>query len=502
MATTTQSRNPMRTGESKSKPTGNDKKTPRRSVLAQKFSTLPPITKTTAPRTANGEEVKVGGHAVTLYNDDYFALIREKFSIPANIAESSDVFDWKHMEASLGKGGDPMCFILNRRYIIKELGSDHPTLLSITREYVEHVCGDSFLARFALHFKRNSDQKNYVLMNSWLPGSEQELKDKKNYPEDGFEEIYDLKGCADDKMMSAQGKTLEQVHKRFHNCKMHCCKASEERRMYKAAKIKARTNHFFLHFDERKRIMAKIQSDAQFLRMKGLMDYSLIVGIKKCAVQVFEDKYLPRGGFSVGDRYGSEQMQPYYAVHTTEKEGKQVLAYYIGVIDFLQFWTCAKKVAHHIKCCDVKPLATVVPFEYGIRFDDYFSQKFVLSSDPTPAWLQSGRKLRGLGRNGAGSNGVGGVDGNGGGGGGGGGGKSGSSGGKTMASAIPKHVETMPTPVHESTVKQIVTGAAMVMVGAGVAAVEMGGLGAPKEDEATREWWCGGGGGGGGGGGR
>jgi hypothetical protein len=35
-------------------------------------------------------------------------------------------------------------------------------------------------------------------------------------------------------------------------------------------------------------------------------------------------------------------------------------------------------------------------------------------------------------------------------------------------------------------VKQIVTGAAMVMVAAGVAAVEMGVLGAPKEDEATR----------------
>ena len=49
-----------------------------------------------------------------------------------------------------------------------------------------------------------------------------------------------------------------------------------------------------LHFDERKRLMSKIQSDAQFLRKQGLMDYSLIVGVKQCPINVFKEKYLKK----------------------------------------------------------------------------------------------------------------------------------------------------------------------------------------------------------------
>jgi hypothetical protein len=228
------------------------------------------------------------------------------------------------MRAGGGKGGDEMCFTSpDKKYIIKELGGDHETLLSITKSYVEHVCGDSLLVRFALHFRHTKTHKNYVLMNSWLPtesSSKQEKTDEKKdgddvaeivtsqsrYKEDTFKDIYDLKGCADDKMMHKTFKKLEQVHKRCWHCKFDCC-ADDARKSYKSSKTHARKCEFFIHFEERRKIMAKIQSDAQFLRTNGLMDYSLIVGIKKCPVAVFKEKYLPRGGFSSGVA-GSDQV--------------------------------------------------------------------------------------------------------------------------------------------------------------------------------------------------
>jgi hypothetical protein len=470
--------NPMRSGETKldSSFTGASKSihSTRRSVIMENFDSLPEISNKLQQNSFDtGKEVFIGGESVMLYNDAYFAKIRNRFNIPLDLVTTKEIFDWDKLQPSEGKGGDAMSFLLNRTYIIKELGSDHPTLLKITKEYVQHVCGDSFMVRFGLHFKRKSNNKNYVLMNSWLPGSEKELKDKTNFPEDVYEEIYDLKGCADDKMMAEDGKTMKQVHKRFHYCAMHCCEVSTERQRYKKGKIKARNNKFYLFFNERKHIMAKIQSDAQFLRINGLMDYSLIVGIKTCPIEVFQDKYLPKGGFSSGVN-NNESTQPYYVVHN-----RQVLAYYIGIIDFLQFYNCKKKIAHYIKCCDVKPLATVKPSAYGIRFDDYFSKKFILSKDSTPSWL---KKENGCGI--VSSSGNGNSSGSGGG--------SGSSygNGSTKNGNDEKptnlnYVET-PAPAEDTPVKNMVTGAAMVIAAAGVAAIEMGVLGSPKEDEATR----------------
>jgi hypothetical protein len=296
--------NESKTGNAKAYPP----RSPRHSIIMTGFDKLPQPTSIFTPSCAAGDLTpKIGGEDVMFYNDEYFQLVRQRFCIPVDIVESTDVVNWDNMKPSLGKGGDAMLFTPDRKYIVKELGSDHPTLLNITKAYVEHVCGDSLLVRFAFHFYRPANKKNYVIMNSWLPDSEDDLNtkgDHNNNKEDQYLEVYDLKGCADDKMMVRKGQRLNQVHKRCWNCTMKC-HSTPERRDYKNAKVYSRDCKFMLHFAERKRLMSKIQSDAQFLRTQGLMDYSLIVGLKKCPLQVFTQKYLPRGGFSHGDLHGT-----------------------------------------------------------------------------------------------------------------------------------------------------------------------------------------------------
>ena len=306
------------------------------------------------------------------YNDTYFARIRECFNIPANVVEQTSTFDWANMKPSLGKGGDAMQFTPDRKYIVKELSSDHSALLAITNSYAEHICaGDSLLVRFGLHFKRLSNNKNYILMNSWLPASASNKKDE-------YLEIYDLKGCADDKMMRRNGHPLDQIHNR---CWMmnHKCYPTDERITYSLGKAYARNCTFQLHTTERQLVVNAIQKDSEWLQTTGLMDYSLIVGVKKCSVAEYQEC-----GFSPGDVSGVGPNQPYVATVRDEMVG-----YYVGIIDFLQFYGCGKKVAHHIKCCDVKPLATVPPTEYATRFVHCLDAKFHAIDQGSPG----GRKL-------------------------------------------------------------------------------------------------------------
>jgi hypothetical protein len=352
--------------------TGSSKSTPPQTAM-------PALSDQSTPNTVGCKTPKVGGEAVEFYNDDYFAKVRNNFNIPADVVENVNIFNWNKMKPSEGKGGDAMQFTPDRKYIVKELGSDHTALLDITKEYVAHICqSESLLVRFALHFKRISDQKNYVLMNSWLPKPEGASV---TLQEDAYFEIYDLKGCADDKMMHRDYKRLDQIHARCWDCKTTYC-PEDDRKLYKKSKEIARTKTFFLHSLQRDRVLSKITSDAQFLRMVGLMDYSLIVGKKQCSTAIYKEKVLPCGGFSPGDAHGKDQAQPYLAVHDDT-----VSAYYVGIIDFLQFYKCGKVCAHHIKCCDLKPLATVHPSVYGKRFEHYFTQKFQVANGTLPTWV-------------------------------------------------------------------------------------------------------------------
>ena len=106
-----------------------------------------------------------------------------------------------------------------------------------------------------------------------------------------------------------------------------------------------------------------IRSDCQWLDENNLMDYSMVLGVQIVKPEEM-DEVLAQGAIT---------GQPYVGVY----QGV-VYAYYMGIIDFLQEWTCTKEIAHWIKwCCAPKPIATVPPQDYADQFYFYFNQKFV-----------------------------------------------------------------------------------------------------------------------------
>jgi hypothetical protein len=54
----------------------------------------------------------------------------------------------------------------------------------------------------------------------------------------------------------------------------------------------------------------------------------------------------------------------------------QVQVLHLGIIDFLQDWTCTKNIAMCIKVCE-RNKATVPPEDYGARFIRHFTDHFV-----------------------------------------------------------------------------------------------------------------------------
>ena len=86
------------------------------------------------------------------------------------------------------------------------------------------------------------------------------------------------------------------------------------------------------------------------------MDYSLVVsyhGVPRTHLDVARSVYA---GTSDGG------AQPYLAA---SKDTLYIS--YVGIIDFLQDWTCAKKVAMCVKCCE-RNKATIPPVLFRVLF--------------------------------------------------------------------------------------------------------------------------------------
>ena len=200
-------------------------------------------------------------------------------------------------------------------------------------------------------------------------------------PHDEYQFLYDLKGAADDKTQRRDSVAVAEVHMRCWHCRSVCreyacgssvCgEATPNRKAYRDGKAHAFERSFAVAARQRKVILARIEKDAAFLTRLGLMDYSLIVGVKRAKAGADADELRAQGGFLPGD----SPDQPFQV----RLEGGDEIGYYIGVIDFLQEWTLKKSLAHCLKtvACAPKPLATVHPKEYGERFVAYFEKKFV-----------------------------------------------------------------------------------------------------------------------------
>merc|ERR1712046_127560 len=94
---------------------------------------------------------------------------------------------------------------------------------------------------------------------------------------------YDLKGCADDKTLEKHGKRIHAVHKRVWYAHMWCsCNWTHQRWVYYEGKVEARNFHMVnMPKEVRDEIVESIGRDCDWLKERGLMDYSLLLGIRK-----------------------------------------------------------------------------------------------------------------------------------------------------------------------------------------------------------------------------
>lgn len=295
---------------------------------------------------------EVGGETVSAYNDTYFARVRERHGVAASFLAK---FDIKSLRLFGGKGGNPMAFTTDKRFLVKEISAgDHKSMLERTSILVDRVLtGDSLIVPLFLHFARGS--KNYLVMLNALPSGPGIIWHKK----------YDLKGNRDDKLMEDDGEDVVEVHKRcfhVHTCWYGCdvipfC-TTRARKRYYLGKKHAFEATFITTDSQAARITAMISGDAAMLGAAGVMDYSLVLGV----IRQGENEPIPPAD-------GRNQF--------VVSHGGWTYIYYMGIIDFLQEWTSTKKIAALIKApLAPKPLSTVPPLTYSVQFSTALQAKF------------------------------------------------------------------------------------------------------------------------------
>mmetsp|Transcript_41964 Transcript_41964/g.132290 ORF Transcript_41964/g.132290 Transcript_41964/m.132290 type:complete len:412 (-) Transcript_41964:460-1695(-) len=307
------------------------------------------------------EKVKIGGEEVSLYNDKHFVKIRDQMGVrPTSLSEDS--FSFLELNAGGGKGGSLMQFTRDGALLVKQLSKDdHDSLCEHFEAYCNRILQGhgraSLLARIYFHFYRPKDKRNYVVMSSI-------------FPPEKLHTVFDLKGCADDKIIREKGESIPQVHKRWFMVHwlvsegLCDCILPSSRIRYKQGKTKSRQVVFNLLPQDCRHVVEAAREDVKVLKASGLMDYSLIVGVieRDCRHESGSPSFPP-GGIA---------GQPYVV-----EEGGIQRAYYIGIIDFLQGWTFGKKVAHVIKYLFApKPISTIKPDLYADQFIEANDRRF------------------------------------------------------------------------------------------------------------------------------
>eukprot|EP00927_Polykrikos_kofoidii_P061666 TRINITY_DN5649_c0_g2_i1.p1 TRINITY_DN5649_c0_g2~~TRINITY_DN5649_c0_g2_i1.p1 ORF type:complete len:443 (-),score=48.27 TRINITY_DN5649_c0_g2_i1:107-1372(-) len=307
---------------------------------------------------APSRQPRPAGRKVHLFNESFFRTLRKSAGIDDDFLDWGWSFD--DFRASTGKGGTPMAFV-DHKYIVKELSTgDHANLLKIAASYFQHIkTGESLLCGILMHFEDVATKVRYFVMKNAMGSGR-------------FDRIYDLKGCDDDKTLVVEGKSVRPVHKRFY--KLHlwggtCC-WNEDRFLYYRGKVHARKLKIHVSTDQRQKVLQALERDTKWLAGQGLMDYSLLVGVKGHSSR---PSSLSPSSLSTSHalvKSPSKVPEDIFDSHIAMTEDTEVR---FAIIDFLQSWEVAKEVAACFKFLEPNR-ATVRPVPYAIRFLRHFDK--------------------------------------------------------------------------------------------------------------------------------
>jgi hypothetical protein len=289
--------------------------------------------------------MKPAGREVFAFNDDFFGQLRKQCGITDDFVDSG--WNFESLESSGAKGGCLLAFI-GSDFVVKELSaSDHDSLLIITGSYFEHVhSGDSLLSGLFLHFEDVVTTRKFVVMRNVVGSGP-------------FLAMYDLKGCNDDKTLQLFGSKIQSASRFISNVGWICGHpGSQDWYEYSAGKYAAARAELVVTESQREEVVRKIRHDTEWLVRHGLMDYSLVVGVKT----------LPAGS-SPKPIFGQTPL-------ARRCSDGSILVLYVGIIDFLQQWNLKKICARAIKCLECNK-ATIPPAAYARRFSEHFEDRFV-----------------------------------------------------------------------------------------------------------------------------
>lgn len=336
--------------------------------------------------------IVVGKRPAAVWNDEYFGLLRAKHGVPDDFLELK--FGASNQMPNESKGGSPLYLTKDRQYVVKELsGGDHNMLMKCAKSYIDHVLGGvSLLSPIYLHFELpavdsgspspSTSSSLRTVSDGGGRGCRRGSKKPRQFiamrnllsSEKPWVARYDLKGCADDKTLELDGRRIRAVHKRVWKLHMWCsCFWTYERWIYYEGKVRARSLRIDLPEAVRDNILRRINRDCDWLEEMGLMDYSLLVGMRRSqesnSSAVAPNGQSPAAGGSVASGTEEPVLELSWATN-----GSEVTTISAGIIDFLQPWTMAKRIAACIKSLEFNK-ATIPPKQYAARFRRHFAER-------------------------------------------------------------------------------------------------------------------------------
>lgn len=278
---------------------------------------------------------------------------------------------------SEGASGAFMFFCGGGEFIVKTIRAREALILHRSlKEFSEYIAAnpDSLLCRFLGSYSlRMYDQTFYfvVMLNCFDPHAQ-------------INERFDIKG-------SWVGRSADPVKPSKRVVCRHCNtyfipKAQEQCNVVVGkheANVVLKDNDFrikiSLHPLESRRVLNIIKRDSYLLGKLGVLDYSLLIGIRKYKFDVnvnFEELGLGH----LDDPNNQQSTGSKSTFKASSVTGPAV--YYLGIVDFLQHWSSSKKVERLAKTYlsrkDPDGLSVMEPGQYMLRFQSKMDQIFDL----------------------------------------------------------------------------------------------------------------------------
>eukprot|EP01063_Lacrimia_lanifica_P013742 TRINITY_DN20356_c0_g1_i1.p1 TRINITY_DN20356_c0_g1~~TRINITY_DN20356_c0_g1_i1.p1 ORF type:complete len:1570 (+),score=520.97 TRINITY_DN20356_c0_g1_i1:58-4767(+) len=258
-------------------------------------------------------------------------------------------------EESKGKSRATFVHSAERRYIIKTLNyGEFTTLRNVLPSYYTHLLHspNSLLNHHlgAFRISRGREQRYFTVLLNLLPATV------------SFSTIYDLKGSTFKRAASAADKTANPP-------------------LLKDNDFLDAAERLSIGVIDQHILLAQLETDVAWLQRHNVMDYSFLVG--KVASPGGEPgaSTSPPSFRSAGDdRDGAAPSLTQTGGHTAIRNAHSQVAFYVGIIDFLQDFNMTKKLAHTLKTtvggAEKDALSTIPAEDYGNRFMSFMSKSF------------------------------------------------------------------------------------------------------------------------------